>query len=50
MSLLIMNKSVANLSDLKIDVDNVWQGFEISDLRELDKGKTVDNDYLLEAM
>jgi hypothetical protein len=50
MSLLIMNKRVANLSDLEIDVDKVWQGFGITNLRELDNGKTVDYDYLLEAM
>jgi hypothetical protein len=45
-----MNKSVENLSDLEIDVDKVWQGFGITDLRELDRGEVVDYDYLLEAI
>jgi hypothetical protein len=50
MSLLIMPKNVATLSEAEIDVDKVWQGFGITDLRELVRGEAVDYDYLLEAM
>ncbi len=48
MSLLIMPKSVANLSELEIDVDKDWQGFGITNLKELasgmQKGDTLTHD------
>jgi hypothetical protein len=36
MSLLILLKSVTTLSELEIDVDKDWQGFGITNLKELD--------------
>jgi hypothetical protein len=38
MSLLIFPRNVANLSELEIDVDKDWQGFGISNVKELDAG------------
>jgi len=36
MSLLVLPKSVATLSELEIDVEKDWQGFGITNLKELD--------------
>jgi len=36
MSLLILPKNVATLSELEIDVDKNWQGFGITNLKGLD--------------
>ena len=38
MSLLIVPKNVAVLSELEIDVDKDWQGFGIANLKGLDSG------------
>lgn len=35
MSLLLLPKNVTNLSELEIDVDMDWQGFGITNLKEL---------------
>ena len=38
MSLLVLPKAVLALSELEIDVDKDWQGFGITNLKELDNG------------
>ena len=38
MSLLVLPKNVATLSQLEIDVDKDWQGFGITNLKELASG------------
>jgi len=38
MSLLVLPKAVLALSELEVDVDKDWQGFGITNLKELDNG------------